>query len=230
MGRRFTAASSERIQIGSAGLNGFNFNFGTFAVCGYLISHTTYGSYFAVNGGTSEISVTDTGGVLAWFDGISEARGITAVTLNESMVLVWTKATGAVLPVGHLYKFSTGVWVHESLNTGSPSVADAATTTAVTIGSYQDAGSTDPLDAEVWAIAAWPSLVMSDQQVERLARGGWASTEPTLHEEWVHGREVGDMGTTIGRIPVRQTARTGTTRGAQPPPPGFGFSISRRRR
>lgn len=232
MGRRFTGASSERIQIGSAGLAGFNFNYGTVAVCGYLVSHTVYGAYLATNGGTLELSVTDTAagdGRVAWFDGVQEDRSTTSLTNGEAAIKVWTKATGAVLARLHIFRFTTGAWVHETGTFGG-AANDAATTTAVTIGSFADAASSDPLDEEIWAIATWPNVVMSDQQVERLARGGWASTEPGFLEEWAHGREVGDMGTTIGRNPVRQTGRTGTTRGAQPPPPGFRFSINRRRR
>lgn len=231
MGRRFTAASSERIQIGSTGLNGLNFQYGTFAICCYVVSHTVYGSPFSTNTGSMEMSITDTSGVLAWWDGTNEHDGTTAVTLNESMILAWTKTTGLVVPNVHLYRFSTNTWVHQAASAGSGgNILDGATTTAATLGSYQDAATSDALDAEVWAMASWNKVVMSDSEIERLARGDWLRSQPDFYTQWSDGREVGDMTRTLGRYPARQTARTGTTRGAQKPPPGFRLAPQARRR
>lgn len=225
MGRLFTAASSDRIQVGSAGLNGFNFLYGTFAVCTYIVGSATFDCYYASNGGTHELLTSS--GKMAWWDNVSEADGATNVATGAQMILVWAKNSGANLPRFHQYRFATGAWVHEN---GNHSEVDAATVTSVTLGAFTDAAASDALDSEVFAMAAWNKVVFSDSEVERLPRGNWLNLAPDFYEQWSDGREVGDMTRTLGRYPMRQTGRTGTTRGAQKPPPGFRMDARRHRR
>lgn len=231
MARRFTRASSERINIGSAGLAGLNFQWGTIAVCAYDVTNPGAAAgmaYVGTNQFTGDLAYIGIGNNLAdWYDGTTERVGSTAVEIAEPLVVVATKASGSATPRFHKYRFNTNTWLHEN---GDGANVDGATATSFTLGAEADSSPFAALDAEVWAIGIWPSRVMTDSECERLARGNWLNYGPAFYEQWTDGREVGDMVTTLGRNRSRQTSRTGTTRGAQKPPPGFRMDARRRRR
>lgn len=236
MPRRFTAASSERIYIGTAGLAGLDFAYGTLAVCLWIVSVSVNSqALLATNDGATTgvewyIHGTGTNGSdLSWYGTTNvDSFSTLAVTTGENLLVAITKATGSVLPRAHMYKFATGAWTHGDC---ASNIGDAATATALCIGAFANAGSSDHLDGELHACAAWNKLAMSDLEVERLARQpDWSRFAPDMYESASDGRDVGDMMTTIGRYRCKQTARTGTTKGVQSPPPGFRSRVQRRRR
>lgn len=234
MGRKFIGASSNRIHVGTAaGLAGFDFRWGTLAMCLNLASTPGVGvgcALFSVNGGTFEVTINNSGTgaqVDVWDNTIDRTALTGSFATNTHYVLVFTKATGAATSRLHLYVFSTNTWTHVN---ASGTSADAAANTSLTIGSDSDSASVEPLDGEVFAVGAWPAYVLSDLEVERLSRGDWGWLNPGFWDQWDTSRDSGDMLTTLGRYPVKQTARTGAVRGTLAPPPGFRMSPVRHRR
>ena len=225
MGRLFTSASSHRIQVGSAGLGGLDWRFGTMAVC---CQFTTLGgdvTILSINAASAEWYMA--GQTPTMFNGSDSAAPTTIVLTATPVLLAVTKATGTIAPRSHYYRFSTGVWLHEAMNTA---IADAPANTALTIGSESDAASQLPLNGEIWALGMWPGYAMSDLEVERLAAGDWGRRNPGFWDQWDTSRDNADMATTLGRYPVKQTARTGATRGTLAFPGGFRMSPVRHRR
>lgn len=229
MGRRFTTGSNERIIVGTAAaLAGFDFRYGTIAVVVNIVSFVD-GAMFSVNketGASVDFATGGGGADIYWYDGTNARLG-PLPTVGVTYVMAATKATGTALPRFHTWQPSTNVWTHTDANGTSP---DSAAVTFMGIGSSDDAAAQNPLNAELFAVAAWNKVVMTDSQVERLSRGRWAEQEPDFLAEFAHGRDVGDMTSSIGRYGVKQSARTGTTRGTAKPPPGFRFAINTRRR
>lgn len=231
MGRRFTSASNERIHVGTAaGLAGLNFLFGTFAVVATRASSgATTNSLMATNNGSGAcfgIFVVNADTVGTWDSANVRTSTFTLPISTDPFMLVHTKATGTVTPRVHRLVFGTGVWTHEAMSGAS---VNSAANTSVTIGSNSTT-STEPWDGEIWAMALWSGIVMSDLEVERLSRGRWAELSPDFYMPFDGSREVGDMTTSFGTCRVAQTARTGTTRGVLPKPPGFEFGAPGRRR
>lgn len=230
MARRFTAASSESIQIATtAALAGLDFTHGTFAI---LVNHVTIAaaqSYFTTNVGAPTATANpdiDAAGVLGLWDGTNSRTGQT-LTAAKNYLVGYTKATGTVTARWHSYNFSTNTWVHQA---ASGTSVNGVAVTLLNLGRYWDGAASEYLNGEVWAFGLWQGLVMSDSAFERLARGRWLESSPDFYEQWTDGREFGDMMTTLGRKPSKQTTRTGTSRGALNPPPGFRFGPVRRRR
>jgi hypothetical protein len=131
--------------------------------------------------------------------------GTTAILAAHGWVLlVISKASGTVQPRGHIYRYDTGVWVHENLsNTKADSVVDAGNS-AISSGQFWD--------GDVYTGAAWASD-MSDGQVEALA---------AVSEQWgTLGAYVviklDQPSTTIG--PPYSIATDGTTVNTQTNPP-----------
>lgn len=226
MARRFTASTSDRIYIGAAGLAGLNFTFGTFACVIQFVTLPAFGTILATNEESgASFTIYAAGTTSRIYDGTSERDGPT-LTTGVQYLYAFTKATGTATGRFHIYRFNTNTWTHQA---ASGTSVNSAANTSVAIGAYADATS-DNLDAELWAIALWQGVVMTDSETEELSRGRWLETSPTFFEQWTDGREVGDMPRTLGRQPARQTARTGTTRGVQPQPAGFRFGPVHRRR
>jgi hypothetical protein len=229
MGRRFTTASAEFIDFtGSTFLNGFDFRYGTMAICCWMQTNSGFQAYLATNYATGNCADWDTNaGVPALDDGTIGRTATTAVGTGKHVVVVMTKTTGSTTARMHTYTFNTRTWLHQNTNGASN---DSAVNTSLTIGAVGTVAGNDNLDAEVWAVAAWPKIVMSDSEVERLARGNWGQLEPGFHVQFSDGREFGDVGTTLGRFNARESTKSGTTRGVQKPPPGFRLSPVARRR
>lgn len=227
MSRRFTAASNERIAIGSAGLAGFNFTYGTFAVVANNFSLPANASYFSTNNATGACAnFALSSGVMALYDGNLSRTGQTLST-GVTYVFGFTKATGTATARHHSYNPTTNAWTHQA---ASGTNVDGATATILVLGAFADATASEPIDADVFAIGFWQGVVMTDSEFERLARGNWLNYSPDFYEQWTDGRDTGDMMTTLGRRGSKQTARTGTTRGTTKPPAGFRFAVQRRRR
>lgn len=232
MGRLFTAASSHRIQIGSAGLAGFNFTCGTLIAC---VQHTTVSgvqTYFCTNGGVTPtcFDFLANGTALEFYNANASDPNVTAavgLVAGEPILVAITKATGNTTPTMHYYRFSTNTWVHTAANAAR---IDGSTVTSVTIGSFQDAATSEPLNAEMFAIAAWPTYPMSSLEIEKLSFGDWGRWNPPFWYQFDTSRDNGDTGRSLGRYPTMQTARTGATRGTAKPPGGFRMSpVSHRR-
>lgn len=229
MARRFTAASADRFNVATADLGGFNWQFGTQAVMMYRPVDT--GAVEALVGtqagaiGTQQL-VISSGDLLAVDDDVNLRTLTGAIAVNQHILVGFTKATGTVVGRGHKYVFTTNTWTHAAM---SGTTVNSSATTSLQIGAYDDTGF-EPASAEIWAIGMWNKIAMTDSEFERLARGNWLSYAPDFYEQWSDGREVGDMGRTMGLLRPRQTTRTGTSRGAQKPPPGFRMCVQRRRR
>lgn len=232
MSRHFTRASDEFIaSTTAAGLAGFVFTWGTMAVAFQVASvsgsaHTLCKVY----GGTRAADMYVGNPEINYFTGttadtVSNGFGLTVVA-NTPMIGVVAKAAGSATPRHSLYNFPTATWTHVN----GDSVQDDSDSTSWITGAYQhDFASADQLDGEIWAIGVWPKIAMTDSEVERLAAGDWLRYQPAFYEQASDGHEVGDMARTLGRHRVSQTSRTGTTRGAVKPPPGFRMCVQRRR-
>lgn len=231
MGRLFTAASSHRIQIGSAGLAGFNLTYGTVAAC---VQHTTVSglqTYFCTNAAASNcFDFVANGTALEFFNANASDPNVTAavgLVAGEPILVAITKATGNSTPTMHYYRFSTNTWVHTAANAAR---VDGSTVTSVTIGAFQDSTASEHLNGEMFAVAAWPTYAMSSAEIERLAPGDWGRWAPPFWYQFDTSRDNGDTGRSLGRYPTIQTARTGATRGTAKPPAGFRMSpVSHRR-
>lgn len=228
--RRFTAASSERIYVGSTGLGGFDWRWGTIAAVVHFPTLSGAETIVAFNdSNAADFYMNSSNSALRLYDGAtgSDSLGPT-ISAGVTYVCGVSKATGTVTPRFHVYTATTGVWSHSD---GASTVADSAQTTSIGIGSFADASASDALNGELGAVAAWPSWSMSDQEFERLARGNWASRSPGLLVEFISAQDsVGDLPRALGRHRVAQTSRTGTTLGAAAKPAGWRPSVQSRRR
>lgn len=229
MGRRFTAASADCIEIGTAGLRGLNFTFGTWAcVMRRMVDTGANEVNMATNGnvGASGTWGLSTGDIQAYHDGTTQVTGTGAITVNVTRLVGFTKASGTATGRFHQYNFTTNAWTHVA---ASGTSVNGAATTSLSLGAANAAGAS-PASCEMWALGIWQGLVMSDNEFKRLAGGGWERYSPSFYTTFSDGREVGDLASSQGRFPAKQTARTGTTRGVNRPPPGFRMTAQRRRR
>jgi hypothetical protein len=231
VGRHFTSPNDIIVISTAAHLAGFNYTSGTGAVVAEHVSLPAGGEqWVSINTPTSTFeaavnSFWDADSPTYW-DG-ANGRTATSITIptNEQILLAWDKFAGTAVARFHLYRFRTNTWVHA--NTNGTNV-DSTTVSQMCLGGNAD--DTTSIDADVWAIGIWPDHAMEDGEVERLAKGNWLNYNPAFYEQWSDGREVNDMTRTLGRYPVRQTSRSGTTRGVNVPPPGFRMDARRRRR
>lgn len=226
MARRFTSGSSERIVVSAASdLAGLNWTFGTFAAVMYRSADTgTFETILTFNNAFQFL--IDNADILTLFVSPNNRTMAGTISTGTWYLFVVTKATGTATPRGHRYVFNTNTWTHANFSGTHP---NAGTTTRLDFGSFNSAGS-EFLSSEVLAYGIWPTQVMTDSECERLARGNWPSLSPAFYAQFGDGREVGDMAATLGRHRIKQTSRTGTTRGVQRPPAGFRMSITGRRR
>lgn len=229
MGRRFTAASNERIFCGSGGIAGLDYRYGTVAVVFNLVTATAAGTLVAVNGAASgaQCDIYCTSGPpvsVHYYDGTSD-RTLATIVAGTTYLIVVTKATGTATPRYHLYNYTDRSWTHAN---GSGTCVDSGATTALSFGCYAN-GSNDPLTGELFAAGLWSRLVMGDGECERLARGDWLRQGPDFYRQWRRSDINLDMRTTHGRYKVRQTARTGSTQGTVAEPVGFRFAVETRR-
>lgn len=227
MGRRFTSASTEKIDVGAAGLAGLNYTYGTLALLVNNVTNPASSSFFVENAsgaGTQYVAWGTNTAQESLYDGTNERLGFT-MTAGDTLLIGYTKATGTATARFHTYVFKTSTWTHSA---AAGTSVDGAATTRFSIGSADNSG--DYANAEIWALGLWQGQVMTDSEFERLARGNWPNFAPSGFVQFSDGREFGDMVQTLGRYPFRQTARTGTTRGVQPPPPGFRMCKQARRR
>lgn len=228
MGRLFVAGSSNRIQIGTAGLSGFNFLSGTIAICLQFVTLPAAGTFLASNASSGASldfyqSTTD----LHHYDVTNDRSATSSLVTATTYILVDRKAAGTATPGFSIFRFSTGAWTHL---TASGTNVDSATNTQATMGSFADASASDALDATVFAIAAWPQYAMSTLEAERLVSPNWSRWRPTLWDFWDPSRDNSDMTSSLGRLNVKQTSRTGAARGTVQPPPGWGSMPIRHRR
>lgn len=228
--RRFTSASSERIVIGSTGLAGFDWRWGTMAAVFNCTTIVPAGTIVSLNNAATGIDFYTSdlsSGSVRLYDGSGDSNGPT-ITAGVTYLGGFSKASGTATPRFHMLNTATGVWTHAD---GSGTQTDSSATTIVTFGSYQDASASDALNGELGAVACWHGWAMSDQEFERLAKGNWASRSPGLLVEFISAQDsVGDMPRTCGRNRVMQTARTGSTLGTVAKPAGWRPSVQTLRR
>lgn len=229
MGRRWTAASVDRVEIGTAGLAGLTYTFGTWAaVIRRMVDTGANEVNMATNGnvGASATWGLSTADVQALHDGTTQVTAAGTIAVNLTKLIGFTKASGTATARFHQYDFASGTWTHVAAS--GTSVNGAALTT-LSLGAANAAGAS-PASCEMWALGIWQGHVMTDTEFRRLVRGDWERFSPSFYTTFSDGREVGDVMTSLGRFRSKQTARTGTTRGVVRPPPGFRMSIQRRRR
>lgn len=229
MGRRFTAASNERIEYSAAaGLNGLLWTFGTIAAVMWRSTDTGgYETILATNNGSGARTTfaISNGDLLHNWDG-SQERTAMAVPVGAHVLVGMTKTTGTTTARFHLYRFDTNTWTHQA---GSGTNVNSGVLNTLIIGTT-DTGGSEPLSGEVFALGVWQAQVMTDSEFERLARGNWLSLAPSFYEQYDGDNDDGPTGFTLGRFPSRETGRIGTTRGVQRPPAGFRMAVQRRRR
>lgn len=233
--RRWTQSTDDRIYIGTAGLNGFDFRFGTFAVCGQWVSLGAADQTIMMGndaaGTCCGIGIQGTSGQIFWWDGSADGRAVgTELVTGEPIILAATKPTGTSTVRTHRYRFNSNTWAHIDLTVNTTTHPDGAAMTSFSLGSDKDAAGTS-LDAEVWSFAAWSGYAMSDLEIERLSHvADWGRLNPSFYRPFPAGRNSGDMASSLGRYPCRQTTRTGTAAGVQKPPPGFRPDVIAHRR
>lgn len=229
MGRLFTAASSEVIHSATTDLRGLKFTSGTMAMLLYKTSAGGSGDgMIGTNNDASDCNEWhfDGGDGNCVWDNAALRTMNTSVASNVNILIGWTKAPGTTTPRGHLYNYATNVWSHVN---GAGGTEDTGPLLSIQLGAVTNTGAI-PLDGEVWAVGMWQLRNMTDSEFQRLAGGRWLEQAPDFYEEWVSGRELGDMVRSLGRFPARQTSRIGSVRGHRRPPPGFRMSPQRRRR
>lgn len=236
MGRKFVLASGNYLEVGTAGLAGFDYRFGTIAAVlnfASLPGVSTSADFFATNhsaGACVDFSLSNSAGTVSLdlYDGTNTRQAFGgAFSTGVNYLLAVTKATGTATGRVHMYVFSTNTWTHAALSGTS---VDSAANTALTLGAADASGSTSfGLNGDMFAVAAWSGYAMSDQEVEQLARPDWGRSNPSMWDFWDTSRDGGDMMNTLGRYNVRQTARAGGLRGTVSPPAGWG-SLPRRHR
>jgi hypothetical protein len=141
------------------------------------------------------------------------------------MILVASKATGAVNPRVHFYRFDTGVWVHEDAATA---VGNGANVTGGQIWHGTLDASTNTLDGKLAVTGLWGS-VLSDANVEALETG-------RATQRWMDLAPLGlwDFNQGSTAIPVRdvtgggadETSVTGTTVVTGDDPASWIFGVS----
>lgn len=232
MGRRYTGTSSEYVHFATAGLAGLAYTYGTWALwCNIVAYPTGYGAFLCTNSAVgATFEMTDVpGSLLDIFDGTTD-RTATGPTAGVTALIGTTKATGTQTARSHVWVPTTGVMTHAAY---SGTNVDSGTLTALTLGNESATATSPngPINAEMFEVALWNKVVMTDSEWERLARWkDWSRFAPDFWHRDSDGREVGDISRTLGRFQAKQTARSGTSRGAAAAPPGFGSSAFRRRR
>jgi hypothetical protein len=81
-----------------------------------------------------------------------------------------------------------------------------------------------------WAACGLWHRQMTQQEIERLARGNWWQSTPDFHLEFPSGVDNPALTKDVGRYGLKMTADSGSFRGATADPPGFRFSPLNRRR
>lgn len=227
MGRRFTAASNEMIHCATTPtLAGFDYRYGTTAAWVNVVSYP---------GGFAAILCTNAssgacfnwgfdGTVMGCWDGGGMQHGSTPPSAGTTFLVGTSKATGSVPLRSHMYVPSTNTFTHADFGgvTG-----DSAAVTSLTLGANSTG---DFADIELFEAAMWNKTVMADGAWERLARTrDWGRFAPDFHKRFTEKDEAPvDMSTSLGRFRVRQSSRTGTTRGTRRHPMG-GSPPNRRR-
>lgn len=230
MGRRFTAASNDNIHVGTtAGLAGFDYRYGTVAVWCHVVTYPGgFAALLATNVGSGDSFYWGFDGVnMGCWDGTATNTMSTGMPAADTTALFGTtKATGSVALRGHVYIPSTNTFAHNDF-TGL--TRDSAAVTSLTIGAGSSGGG-DASDVEMHEAAMWPGVVMSDSEWARLARTrDWGRLGPGFHCRFTDGKEAPvDMTSSLGRYRVKQTSRSGTSRGVKRHPSG-GYPPNRRR-
>lgn len=232
MGKRFAGTTDSVTFNGATFLNGFDFRFGTLAcVINFQSIAVANTGIFITNLAVANAVDFYIAGItnrMGWYDGTNFRETTTlAVVTGETLVLVATKATGTATPRMHMYRPSTNVWTHENTNGTSP---DGAAATQFMIG---DNTGTIPANFELFQLAAWNKVIMTDSEVERVSKipeMNWQRLESDLYIKFAPRNESGDVVRTFGRFPCRQSARAGTVRGTIVTPGALGFCPIERRR
>lgn len=242
MARRFTRASSDAMAWdGSTGGIGTSFPYGT--IIARVRRGANQGNYQAIieltdGSANSPFAFGFTTANTCWVygaNGALERDSTTTVTSQTDWtVAAVTKDTGNVTPRFHFFK-GNNAWTHEA---GSGVMLDWAAITGVNVG-FDLAG--DYLDADVAAVMALNSRVMTDSEIERSVQGSswdqWVGPHDFL-AEFKSGRDPYIVGTVArhpdqSRARIRQTATatiSGTIRTQASDPPGHKFSRLTRRR
>ncbi len=219
--RRFNGTSD----FIKTGIGSCSWTFGSFGALFRLISMPGSGGFLFSNhtsAGTFQAGIRLTFGGLPFLSGSWSAdhQGTTALVKETWYILVITKATGTATPRLHIGKWngSSFVWTHEN-ESGTETNSPAQTSGSIYIGSRKGA---EFVNADFAAIIEWPSVVLSDAEVEGLGtqtslKTGWKEYKSPAglitFEQGSVSEEVQDI---IGG--ADQTERSGTTVVSEEPP------------
>lgn len=139
------------------------------------------------------------------FNGTADSEGTTILVADEWYLVGATKATGTVAPRFHIYRYSTGAWVHE--NGGTNLANSSVATTNTFIGS--DNGGALFWPGRVQAVAYWTSVI-SDGNFETMETGkaAWSALSPAALWVLNQGSVATAVADEIGA--ADQTAISGT--------------------
>lgn len=227
MPRQFTNANADTVIVTAQGFT--QFEYGTMAAVYYqtvAFDNATgrtmltlgseaqdYAELFFGNNGTGGTNQDKVG----YWNGAASIKGTTAAADNTWMLVAASKNTGTVQERAHLMNFSVGTWTHETTGTAAGDNAGTGATT-------HQVGYTGGPTGYIMAVAAWRRRVLSDSEVERLARGMWSMFDPDLYMCFPSGRDFPNRTTVeASRNRMLQSALGGTTvsRGNIAGPPGF---------
>jgi len=231
--RSFTTAT-DRVTFGTLGT--FAWTYGTVGAVFYTV---TAGNYrFAL--GTGHTTIEDSSWGVGDFDGPFYANSDAGDFVSASSFSIatgsWlleavTKATGAVAPRVHTYRWTNNLWVHEAMNN---TVQNDAGADRIILGNHHNDGSDHKsILSHMAAAFMLPGYAMADGECERLAEGNWDLLLHTAQRwEWKSGRDqpsTSNLMRSWGPNSLRATSVTGTARSAVGDPPGFRFSRFTRR-
>lgn len=152
--------------------------------------------------GSLEVATTAGGELFLYIDGDESYGG--PIVAGEWLMVAVTKPAGTSVPRMHVYRYSTGTWVHED---GDAPVGDVSTVVqTVAFGAWEQ--TQDPWDGQIAAVAMWDAA-LTDQQLggltarlaDWLASGAVAvwplGTDPVVDVTGGGADQTGSSGTTV---------------------------------
>jgi hypothetical protein len=170
------------------------------------------------------------GGMLGCYDqSAGGASSNSTIPFNVAVgwaVIAITKAAGTATPRFHLVPFSTGAPSHQN---GGATMSDGGSAgVRWEVGASTGFGNWSEGD---FAAFGTTPRVMSDSEIEQMARGDWWRFNLANWREFPAGRDVPDqLGSSIGYDRTVDHSRSGGIRSPLTDPPGFRFSMCNRRR
>jgi len=152
--------------------------------------------------GSLEVATTAGGELFIYIDGDESYGG--PIVAGEWLMVAVTKTAGTSVPRMHVYRYSTGTWVHED---GDAPVGDVSTVVqTVAFGAWEQ--TQDPWDGQIAAVAMWDAA-LTEQQLDGLTArlADWLTsgavavwplgTDPVVDATGGGADQTGGSGTTV---------------------------------